>query len=82
MQAMALECMKNVDIRTVDPAGLVDILKIKTDPNQSREERVREFVQQVKNPYCFRVGKVAVKLTFPECGTTLEDRLQNLMMKL
>lgn len=77
-----LERMKNVDIRTVDPAGLVDIQSIKMNPEQSRDEQIRDFIRQVKNPYCFRVGKVAVKLTFPEHGPTLEERLQNLMMKM
>lgn len=77
-----LEQMKNVDISTVDPAELVDIHEIQIDQQKTHEERLRDFVLQVKNPYCFRVGKVAVKLTFPECGATLEDRLQNLMTKL
>ena len=82
MSKNTLEQMKNVDISTVDPAELVDIRKIQIDQQKTREERLRDFVLQVKNPYCFRVGKVAVKLTFPEGGATLEDRLQNLMTKL
>ena len=77
-----LEQMKNVNICTVDLAELVDIREIQIDQQKTREERLRDFVLQVKNPYCFRVGKVVVKLTFPECGATLEDRLQNLMTKL
>jgi len=82
MSKNTLEQMKNVDISTVDPAKLVDIREIQIDEQKTREERLRDFVMQVKNPYCFRVGKVAVKLTFPEAGATLEDRLQNLMTKL
>jgi hypothetical protein len=82
MSKNTLEQMKNVDISTVDPAELVDIREIQIDEQKTREERLRDFVMQVKNPYCFRVGKVAVKLNFPEVGATLEDRLQNLMTKL
>jgi len=82
MYKNTLEKMKNVDISTVDLAELVDIREIQIDQKKTREERLRDFVLQVKNPYCFRVGKVAVKLTFPECGASLEDRLQNLMTKL
>lgn len=77
-----IEAMKNVDIRAVDPAALVDIRDIQINPRQSREERIRDFVRQVKNPYCFRVGGVAVKVSFAEGGVTLEDRLESLMMKL
>lgn len=77
-----IDIMKNVDIRAVDPAELVDIREIQINPRQSREERIRDFVRQVKNPYCFRVGGVAVKVSFTEGGATLEDRLESLMMKL
>lgn len=82
MREMTLEQMKNVDIRAVDPDGLVDIRDIQINPGQSREERIRDFVRQIGNPYCFRVGKVAVKVSFAEDGATLEDRLESLMMKL
>lgn len=82
MREMTLEQMKNVDIRNLDPDGLVDIREIEVNPSQSREERMRDFVRQVGNPYCFRVGKVAVKVSFAEGGATLEDRLESLMMKL
>lgn len=82
MRDMALKHMKNVDIRTVDPAGLVDIRDIQVDPDLPREERMRDFIRQVKNPYCFRVGDTAVKVSYAEGGATLEDRLESLMMKL
>ena len=82
MREMTLEQMKNVDIRTVDPDSLVDILDIQINPDQPKEERIRDFVRQVGNPYCFRAGGVAVKVSFAEDGATLEDRLESLMMKL
>jgi len=82
MREMTLEQMKNVDIRTVDLASLTDIRDIQVNPGQSKEERMRDFVRQIGNPYCFRVGNVAVKVSFAEGGATLEDRLESLMMKL
>lgn len=79
---MMYEQMKNVDIRSIDPAELVDIQDIQIDPSMPREERLQNFIHQVKNPYCFRVGKIAVKVGFAQDGTTLEDRLENLIAKL
>lgn len=58
---MSIEEMQNIDVRTVDPDTLVDIRTIKIDQNLSREEREAEFIRQVKNPYCFRVGDVIIK---------------------
>ena len=81
MLGMTLEQMKNVDIRTVDPDDLIDISGITICRDKPREERITDLIKQVKNPYCFKVGKVAVKVSFSDCGFTLEDRLVSLMMK-
>ncbi|MBP3805665.1 MAG: hypothetical protein J6I76_17560 [Oribacterium sp.] len=70
---MTVEEMKNVDIRTVDPETLVDVTKIKIDDNLSPRERVAEFVRQVKNPYCFRVGDMVVKNVYANNGVTLQE---------
>lgn len=77
-----VEEMKNVDVRTVDPDTLVDIMTIKIDENLPREERVAEFIRQVKNPYCFRVGKMVVKNVFSNNGVTLRDRFEQYVRTL
>ena len=81
MRRMTLEEMKNVDIRTVDPAELVDIRDVKISPEQSREARIMDFVAQVKNPYCFKVGRLAVQVSYADRGPTLDDRLESLMAR-
>ena len=61
---MTLEEMKNVDVRSVDRDSLVDIADIKVDPSLSREERIADYVSQIKNPYLFICNGVVVKLSF------------------
>lgn len=73
---MTIEEMKAVDVRTVDPETLVDVTQIKIDENLSKEERVKEFLRQVKNPYCFRVGKMIVKNVYSNDGVSLRDRFE------
>ena len=73
---MTLEEMKNIDIRTVDRETLVDINTIDLDDSLSKEERVREYIRQVKNPYCYRVGDVVVKCTFSNDGVSLQQRFE------
>ena len=73
---MTLEEMKAVDVRTVDPETLVDVTKIKIDENLSKEERVAEFLRQVKNPYCFRVGNMVVKNVYSNDGVSLRERFE------
>ena len=79
---MTVEEMKAVDIRTVDPETLVDVTTIIIDENLSKEERVKEYLRQVKNPYCFKVGAVVVKCSYSNDGVTLKDRFEQLVRTL
>ncbi len=68
-----LENLKNVDIRTVNRDELIDRNTVKIDPNASREERLKSYIQQIKNPYCYKDGKTVVKISFANTDTTMED---------
>ena len=51
--------LKETDIRTVNREELVDITKLEFGclaDNPDRKMRMKEFVEQVGNPYCFLVG--------------------------
>ena len=74
---MTVDEMKSVDIRTVDRDELVDIRDVSIDRTLPKEERVRSFVKQIKNPYCFRCGDVIVKTSFANTETTLEDCVEH-----
>ncbi len=68
-----LESLKNIDIRTVNRDELIDRNTIKIDPNASHEERLKSYIQQIKNPYCYKDGKTVVKISFSDTETTMED---------
>ena len=76
------EALKQVDVRTVDPDTLVDIRTLEIDKALPREQRMAEFVRQVKNPYCFRVGKVAVSVGYSGDGVTFEQRMEHYLQTL
>ena len=73
---MTIEEMKNVDVRTIDRDSLVDINEIVIDENLPPKERAAEFLKQIKNPYCFRVGKVVVKNVYSNDGVSLQERFE------
>lgn len=77
-----LEAMQNVDIRTVDPATLVDIRNIKIRVDLPKQERILDFIRQIKNPYCFKCGDLIIKSTFADTDVTLEDRLKSYFCSL
>ncbi len=75
LTASQLEALRQVDIATVDKDELVDIRTVEVDKDAPFEERIRQFLEQIKNPYAFRVGDVAVKLEFAENGKSLREAI-------
>lgn len=59
---------------------LADIRDVTVDPNLPKEERIAEFLRQIKNPYCFRCGKFTVRAQFAQNGLTLEDCLKQILL--
>ena len=82
IQNMDFTQLRNVDVRTVERESLADISKIHIDPRMPREQRLADFVRQIGNPYCYRCGKVVVKVSFAETDATLEDRLEHYLKTL
>ena len=77
-----LQQMRNVDVRTVDINSLKDIREVKIDPNLSDEERMIEYLKQIENPYCYRHGIYAVKISYAEDGYTLNECLDNYLKSM
>lgn len=77
-----LRKMKEVDIRTVDKSQLVDLNSVVIDESKPVEERILSFIEQVRNPYCFRVGDVAVKVVYKEQGPTFQQNFEDMLMSL
>ena len=53
--------------------ALVDIREVTVDRELSREDRIAEFVRQIKNPYRFKCGRFTVHASFASVGATLEE---------
>ena len=79
---MGVEAMKSIDPRTVDRSTLMQRSSVRRDPSAPREERLRDFIQQIKNPYCYLDGKTVVKISFTNTATTIEDCLENYLRGL
>ncbi len=76
------EALRQVNIETVDKSELVDIRSVRVDPNAPYEQRMREFLEQIKNPYAFRVGDTAVKIEFAPDGIPLRDAMMSYLKTL
>ncbi len=59
--------------------SLVDIQEVTVNKALPREERILDFVRQIKNPYLFRCGKFTVHASFATSGPTLEDCIRGII---
>jgi hypothetical protein len=76
-----INIMQSVDIATVDKAQLADVSGITFDNSLSKGERAARILEQVKNPYCFRLGDTAVKIEFLDDGPPLQDVITNFLIR-
>ena len=60
-------------------SDLVDIRTVAVDKSLPKEERIADFVRQIKNPYRFRCGDIVVNACFAGNGITLEECLQGIL---
>lgn len=74
--AEELRQMRTIDLSCIDKDTLVDIRSIKINTALPREERIADFVGQIKNPYFFKCGDMVIQAIFPDTEITLTDRLK------
>ena len=60
-------------------ASLVDIRDVRIDRSLPLEERVKSYVEQVKNPYMFKVGNTVVRVSYADTNKTMNDNFVNMI---
>lgn len=79
MQQFELERLKNSDIEQSSSDRLVDLRSVTINKATTVPERLASYMEQIKNPYLFKVNDITVKLEFSP-GKTLEESLMSFML--
>lgn len=66
--------MKDVG-KTIDRGALRDIKGVVIDTTKPCGERIKSFVEQIGNPYCYLDNGVVVEVGFSDTDISLQDRL-------
>ena len=61
---------------------LVDIRDIVIDKSLPLEERVRSYVEQIKDPYRFKVGDVVVRVSYAGKDKSLTDSFTSMIASM
>ncbi len=82
MDRQTLKNMAQTDINTVPKESLVDIKDVTINMDKQKQERISDFLQQIKNPYCFICNGIIVKISFSSNKQTLEELLERHFLSL
>ena len=62
--------------------SLVDIRDVKIDRSMSVEDRMKSYVEQIKNPYMFKVGNTVGRGSYANTQATINDNFVNLLASM
>ena len=77
-----LEKCRNMWLEDVTLDDVDEISSIKIDRRKSSNERILDFLTQVKNPYVFKVNGKLVRMSFAENGPTADGCLTRVLENL
>ncbi len=76
-----LEDMSHIQLKNVVPELLKDVLEVEIR-GETASQRLENYLSQVGNPYCFRVGKTPVRISFKSCEETLDKKIKSYFLGL
>ena len=82
MKPAELLAMSPMDIQDIDANSLVDICGISPDNTLAGGERLINYLEQIKNPCCFRCGAVRIQIEFNPSAKPLKDKITDYFVGL
>ena len=73
---------RNEAMKATAADQLGDIRDGKIDLTLPSEERIKSFIEQIKNPYQFKVGKTVVRVSFANTQNTITDNFINMIASM
>ena len=67
--------MEKITAQNADRSLLKDINNVVIDTSQPCNDRVRNYVKQIGNPYCYLDNGVVVEIGYADTQVSLRDRL-------
>ena len=77
-----LDKCRNLNLNEIDINEVDEITNIKIDRRKSSNERILDFLNEVKNPYIFKVNGKLVRIRFSDTEKTADDCLTSVLQNL
>ena len=80
--SLTFDVMENGNIKEINLENLVDICDVKVNTSLPVEERIADYIQQIKNPYCYKCGDIVVKIKFADTDVMMEECMENYLRSI
>jgi len=77
-----LDKCRNIELSNVNLDDVDEITDIKIRKRKSSNDRILDFLNEVKNPYVFKVKGKLVKIIFSDTNKTADDCLTDVLKNL
>lgn len=74
--------LSETNIEKTKCVSLVNLEEVSIDTSMPAAQRMINYLEQVKNPYCFLCGKTPVKICFTSESADLGKKLKNYFLSL
>ena len=64
----------------IDIDTLADIQDVSIDTSRPRNERIKSFLSQIRNPRLYRCDDVIVHISYADTEVSINDRLKQYLM--
>ena len=82
MTAKEYRALLDVEFDDVDIKDMPDMAEIKINKSLSQEERQKQYLDKVGNPYLIRIGNMKIKVRFANNGISMEQAFENLLLNV
>ncbi len=82
LNSSLLDEMSRMKIDKINKSDLVDIDTVKINTSLPIHQRMQNYLEQIKNPYCFMCGKTPVQISFKSGDKELGNILESYFMGL
>jgi len=73
---------ENPNRKKIDRSTLRDIGTVQIDTTLPKKDRIKSFVEQIGDPYCYLDGDIVVSIGFADTKVSLQDRLRSYVSML
>ena len=77
-----MDMRSGIDRKGIDKSSLRDISGVSIDMTLPQQERIKSYVQQIGNPYCYLDGDIVVTIGYADTDVSLQDRLKSYISNL